>query len=104
PGRQLPGARHLHEAPLDLELQRHLEEPRRARIARVEAMAEPGNGLAALQAALDDCRRRVAVRRAFAPQLPAGVEELHAALYVAAVMPPEAEHTRRHARPERRAG
>ena len=38
----LDGADHLDVLAFDLELQRHLEQPRGARIARVEAVAEPG--------------------------------------------------------------
>ena len=50
----LDGADHLHVIPFDLELQRHLEEPRGAGVARVEAMAEAGDGAFGLDAR---CRR-----------------------------------------------
>src|SRR5262249_57046448 len=99
---ELDGADHLDVRAVALELQRHLEEARRARVARVEAMAESRDGLVLRLAALDDLGGGVAVRGALADELESLIEELHAALDVAAVMPPEAEHARGDARPQRR--
>ena len=93
-------------AAFQLELERHLEQPRRARVARVEAMAE----------ARAPARRRspssaatmlvggVAIGRALRTSSRPCVEELHAALDVAAVVAAEAEHAGRDARAQRRAG
>ena len=101
---ELDGADHLDVIALDLELQRHLEQPRRARIARVEAVAEPGGVSPASHAVVDDRAAAAVGRPTLAHQLQPGVEELHAALDVAAVIPAEAEHAGRDARAQRRAG
>ena len=55
--RPLDGAQQPDVLALELELQRHLEQARRARIARVEAMAEAGRRFAVPQALVDDRRR-----------------------------------------------
>ena len=99
----LDRADHLDVRAFDLELERHLKQARGARIARVEAVTESRERLAGLLPAIDDFRRRVAIRRALAHQLEARVEELHAALDVAAVIAAEAEHAGGDARAQRRA-
>src|SRR3954471_9282736 len=93
PGDQFNRRDHLDVMPFDLELQRHLEQPRRARIAGVEAVPESRDRLTELEAAIDDDPRGIAVRRAPANQFETGVEKLHAALDVAAVMAAKPEDT-----------
>ena len=103
--RQFHGADHLDVSALDLELQRHLEQPRRARIAGVETVAEAGQAFVRLQArGRRSLLRQPAYDAPLPHQLEAGVEKLHAALDVAAVVPAEAEHAGGHARAQRRAG
>src|SRR3954465_3898100 len=97
-GDQFDRADHLDVMPFDLELQRHLEQPRGARIARVEAVPESRDRLTELEAAVDDDPRGIAVRRAPANQFETGVEKLHAALDIAAVMAAKPEDTGRDAR------
>ena len=65
----LDRADHLDVPAFDLQLQRHLKQPRRARIARVEAVAEAREGIAGFAPAIDDLRRRIPVRRALAHDL-----------------------------------
>ena len=100
---QLHGANHLDVLSLDLQFERHLEQPRRARIAGVEAVAEAGNRFAASRGSSATMAAAASrVRRSFAHELQPGVEKLHAALDVPAVVTTESEHAGRHARAQRR--
>src|SRR5205085_7253665 len=98
------GPDHLNVPAFDFQLQGHLKQSRGARIARMEAVTEAGDWLRRSVPSLADLARSIAVRVAFADQLETCVQKLHAHLDVAAVMPAESEHTRRHARAQRRAG
>ena len=89
--------------PFELELQRHLEQPARARVARVEAMPEAGRDLVLARALIDDLLSRLLHRPAVPHQGEPAVEEAHARFDVAAVVRPEREDARRDAILQRRA-
>ena len=89
---------------LDLELQRHLKEPRRPRVPGVVTMAEPGRASSVATQRSTISRAASLYDFAGAHQLEAGVEKPHARLDVAAVMRTEPQDARGHAVLERRPG
>src|SRR6266545_2144345 len=88
---------------LQLELQRHLEQPRRARVACVETVTESRRHLVRSDAFGDDLVGGLLDRHAAAHVRQAAVEESHARLDVASMMRTEGEDARRYAILERRA-
>ena len=89
---------------LELELERHLEQPRRARVARVGPVAEARRIFLLLDAFLDESLGRL-LQRPSGPHLgQARVQKPHARLDVAAVVRAEREDAGRHAVLERGPG
>ncbi len=95
---------HLDVLSLHLELERHLEQPRGARIARVEAVAEAGDPFFLLFRLLDDRQRRVVIAGPLPDPGQPGIQKVHARLDVAAVIAAESKEAGGDAGAQRRAG
>ena len=100
----LDGADHLNVRPFHFELERHLKEPRRSRIARMESMPESWQRVSGFVPAIDDFRCGIPVRGSAPHELEPCIEKGHAALDVAAMIAAESEHACGHARAEGSAG
>ena len=73
----LDRANHLDVGPFDLEFERHLKQPRRAWVPRMEAVAEPWQRIARRLPAVDNLSRRVGVGGAAAHEREPRIQKLH---------------------------
>ena len=102
--RPLGGAKQPHVLAVEFELERHLKQTRGPRIARVEAVPEPGRHLVIAQTVVDERVGRLLQRASGADERQTGVQKPHARLDVATMMRPERQNAGRDTVFERGAG
>ena len=83
---------HLDVLGLGLQFERHLKQSGGARVPRMEPVAESRRDFLGLDTTLDDLLGGAAIGRALSHQFESGIQELHAAFDVAAVVFAEAEY------------